>query len=151
MHWVVVADASRARVFSAGATLERFTLEHELDHPEGRMRTTELMSDNQGRSRGSGGPSSSQAPHTDPHESAAHRFARTVAELIHRGRLENKYERVIIAAPPRFLGSLRNELDTPTLRCVVGSLAHDWTKLPEHELPAIIRKALPETSGLPDA
>ncbi|HHO54331.1 MAG TPA: host attachment protein [Deltaproteobacteria bacterium] len=151
MHWIIVADASRARVFSAGETLERFVLEHEIDHPQGRAHTHELVSDSQGRSRGSGGPPSAQPPHTAPHEVELQRFARSLAAKLRRGRLEGRYERLILAAPPRFLGALRGALDPPTLGRVVESLAHDWTKLASHELPAIIRRALPDTAGMPDA
>jgi hypothetical protein len=49
-------------------------------------------------------------------------FARQLAAKLQHARTENLYERLVLVAPPTFLGLLRSSLDAPTAQLIVGSL-----------------------------
>lgn len=69
-----------------------------------------------------------------PHERVVSDFARTLAERLQHGRVENRCKRLVLVAPPRFLGLLRAALDGPTAQLVVGSLDKDFASVKEAEL-----------------
>lgn len=135
-HWIVVADASRARVYSSdplGRTLEPVTA---LDHPDSRKRSSELASDDRGRAR-SGVTHLAYEAGTDPAEHAHHLFAVEVAELLAKGHGEGRYAELWLAAPPRFLGMLRDELRDDVRRCVVREVPRDYTQAEPADLPRL--------------
>lgn len=78
-------------------------------------------------------------PHTTLREKSAERFARTLTAALERGRNEHRYERLVLVAPPRFLGVLHGTFDRPLRDCVAGEVRRDLTAMP----PASIRSRLP--------
>ena len=69
-----------------------------------------------------------------PHERAVSDFARALASRLQHARATNQYDRLVLVAPPKFLGLLRSSLDAQTERCVVGSLDKDLAASDEEEL-----------------
>lgn len=135
MHWVVVADAAGAKVYESDALLEELTL-------------VERVSNAHDDKLPAPGQAAHQAHH-DPHVVSEERFARAVAKLVNDGDGRHRFERLVVVAPPRFLGDLRGELSTNASRRVVASIHHDWTKLGARDLAAKVREHLPATAGLP--
>lgn len=144
-HWILVADAARARLFSAGPALDRFALLEEHAHDESRAKNSDLVSSPPGRMNGApGGPQSALDRHTEPHHVEVDAFARQLAERVRLGRADASFEGLILVAPPAFLGLLRGHLDAPTARAVLGSVDRDWTREEARDLPDKIRAGLPE-------
>ncbi len=124
-RWVLVADASRARLFREDDARKPFTLIDSLEHPESRARVRDLVSDVNGRkptgmargggdavtAAGSGSARPGAAPDTDPKTVEAEKFARTLADRLAKGLHEHAYQGLVIAAPPHFLGLLKQTLD----------------------------------------
>jgi protein required for attachment to host cells len=69
-----------------------------------------------------------------PHDRVIADFARALADKLQHGRVENQYERLVLVAPPGFLGLLRASLDGPTAELVVGSIDKDLATRKESEL-----------------
>ncbi|MDP2315306.1 MAG: host attachment protein [Pseudomonadota bacterium] len=132
-HWVLVADAAGAKVYESDALLEELTLVEELTHVH------------DGKLPGAG--HGAQEAHHDPHVVAEGRFARAVAKFVNEDR--HRFDRLVVVAPPRFLGDLRGELSQAVGNRVVASIHHDWTKLHTRELAAKVRANLPDVAGMP--
>ncbi|BBM05348.1 hypothetical protein HAALTHF_12160n [Vreelandella aquamarina] len=49
-------------------------------------------------------------------------FAKEVAQRLYSARVSNSMEKLIIVAPPKFLGLLREKLDPPTQKLVTHTL-----------------------------
>lgn len=145
--WIVLADSSRARIFQTDAPLtEGPTVIDELVHPASRLRDSELESDRPSRSFAERG-----APHTDLGEGVAHEheaqvFALELADYLDAARLQGRYEGIVLAAPPRFLGTLRKALTPNTLATVHQSLDKELTQIPEHQVLEALRSRI---SSLP--
>ncbi len=128
MHtYIVVANSARARVF---ARQHAYSVVEELEgftHSEARMRNQDLTSDSAGKSRNIHG---SLDAATSPKDHEADFFARLL--VYHLKDLHNKqhYERLVLVAPPRFLGMLRRHLVSPLDHLVVGSIDKDLTTAP---------------------
>lgn len=138
--WALVCDASRARILEPNGRGESWRVLETLDHPPSRQRTSELVSDQRGRVQQSGNTASKpgMAPRTDPTDVEAEHFARELSDKLQQAFDTQTFERLIVAAPPRFLGLLRGLVSKPVQRLVIASIDKDYT----HADPAEIEKRL---------
>eukprot|EP01037_Dinobryon_pediforme_P015310 gene15311-15454_t len=133
--WVLVADGARARI------LENNGPDHSLRGVEGLVfdanhdATHDIVSDRQGRSFSSHGDGCSAIePRTDPHRELKAKFARHLASVLSQELANGAYSRLIIVAAPVTLGDLRSEISDQVKATLVGEIAHDLTKTPDHEV-----------------
>jgi protein required for attachment to host cells len=124
--WVVVADSSRARFFSFVSKHETMQEQGGMVHAEGRMRDQDEVSDKQGglaSGHGEGGHAF-EAP-TDIKHHEAEVFAKQIADKLEHGRVNHEYNKLILVAPPAFLGALRQALNDHVVNLVSSSLDKD--------------------------
>lgn len=135
--WILVAHEAGARVFENRGPGKGLELLETIDHPEGRARDRDIVSDRPGRSfrKDSGDPRrASMSGSQGPHDRVVSNFARALVDKLQRARMDNRYRRLVLVAPPRFLGLLRAALDAPTTQLVVGSVDKDLATRKEAEL-----------------
>lgn len=139
--WILVANASRARLFSAGLSKGPIEEIETLVDPEGRAHERNLTSDlpgrtydraGQGRHAKEGKIGIKQQKHID--------FAGRVANYLETGRAHNKYRHLFVVSAPAFLGLIRAKVSRDTAARVVSWVDKDLTLLSNEE----IRKHLPE-------
>ncbi|MBL6458170.1 host attachment protein [Belnapia sp. T6] len=140
--WVLVADGQRARVLerpSLGAPWEELEAEAwKVFDPPSRS----LGTDRPGRVHESLGTTRhALEPRHDPHEARKVAFASDLAHRLEAAAEARRFARLILVAPPAFLGHLRDALGDGTRQRLKGSLDLDLTKatlaeivahLPEH-------------------
>jgi len=121
--WIVVADSSRARFFLLESRIEPLRELDGMVHAEGRMRGQDEVSDRQGGIAGGHGEGGHafEAP-TDLKHHEAEVFAKQIAEKLEHGRVNHDYRKLILVAPPAFLGALRQALNDHILELVDSSL-----------------------------
>lgn len=144
--WIVIAESARARIFTLSEPGAKLAERSTLSHPESRMHDRDLTSDLPGRafdSHGQGRHGMEQAH--DPHGQQAQAFAAQIAREVERIRREEPFDGLVLAAPPRFLGLLRAELDHGTREAVVAeidkNLVESDTETLERRIAALLRKA----------
>lgn len=143
--WILVAHDAGARVFASRGPGKGLELIEAIDHPEGRARDRDIVSDRPGRSfrKDSGDPRrASMSRSQGPHDRVVSDFARALAGKLRRARVENRCERLVLVAPPRFLGLLRSSLDGPTAQLVIGSVDKDLASRKESELIEHLRDVI---------
>lgn len=135
--WVLVCDGARARIFEntgPGTGLETVTT---AEHPAARASTRELGTDRPGRSFESA-PSVNMrhgmAPKADWHELEKEKFAREIASILDDAAKANRFDRVILVAPPATLGELRKLLGKTAAERVAGDIDKDLTGHPVAEI-----------------
>jgi protein required for attachment to host cells len=112
--WIVVAESSRARIFALhGLTTPLQELE-DMVNPAARTAEHELVSDRPGRTMDSTGRRHAKQSPVSPREQVALGFARQLAEHLEQGRTHGKFDCLILAAAPEFLGLLRKNLTEAT-------------------------------------
>jgi protein required for attachment to host cells len=67
-------------------------------------------------------------------EQRRERFARHVAEAIGRTWTSGRYDRFVVAAPPKMLGELRKDMPRPAAAALAAELPKDLVKVPVHGL-----------------
>lgn len=139
--WILVADSSRARIFTATNRTGPLQELEDIAHPEGREHEQNMTSDLPGRdSSRIGGERHSFQDETEPREQEIIDFARLIAHHLDDARKAGKYEQLIIVAAPKFLGTLRAQLPEPASKLIVLEIDKNLT---QHDA-ADIRKHLPE-------
>ena len=135
--WIAVADGARARIFrsNAGGTRIEPALDFEL--VADRRPSRELVTDRPGRTKDRAAHGRhAMEPSTDPHVHEQRAFALKIAGLLDEHRKKNDFDGLIIVAPPKMLGYLREAMPDPLRRMVRKEEPKDLTRLGPTELPA---------------
>ncbi len=121
---VIVADNARARIFASGAAINQLQEVEGFAHPEAHLSNRELVGDSSGKSVDQHG---SLDPATDARAVEAQAFAKLLGKHLKELHNQQHFERLILIAPPRFLGLLRKELASPLDSLVSQSIDKDLT------------------------
>ena len=141
LTWLVVADNSKARIFSVDSRMGPIEEIESIVHSEARMHEQNMTSDLPGRSNGKGGAGGhAYQDEVSPKEQENINFARKIANELDAARKNNKFKQFILVAAPGFLGNLRNQLNTQTQKLACFELAKNLSSLNAKE----IREHLPE-------
>lgn len=132
--WIVVADASQARVFDPDGPNGKWVVVQQFSHLESREQGQDLR-----------GNRPDQIQHAEEKDIRGpqperffdvedDRFAKEICEALTRSVSANAFRNLVLVAPPRFLGRLRQHL-TPAIRPRVrAEIAKDYSSLKPHEL-----------------
>ena len=140
LTWILVADNTRARIFSADTPSSPLEEIEDFSHAEGRLHDREMTSDLPGKikSVGAGGHAFEQP--TDPKKHEADNFAHSVAQYLEDAHNAHKFEQLLIVSEPSFLGLLRNQLSDQVKKLVQFELDKNITT----HSAADIRQHLPQ-------
>jgi protein required for attachment to host cells len=132
--WILVANSSLARLYANAGPKKGLTLIKELAHPESRQKNSDLVTDRSGFMQSAGNGHGARQPQTEPKQNEARNFALELAEELHQGRTTNQVHRIILVAPPAFMGLINASIDGPTSQMVSDRFEKDYTKAPPKEL-----------------
>jgi protein required for attachment to host cells len=136
--WVLVADGEKALFLcnEGGAVAPRLSVMRieEQDNP----RQGEQVSDRPGRRADNSVGQRSAMEETDWHQLGKDRFAAEMSAMLSRMVKRGHIARVVIVAPPRSLGELREHLDDAVLKTVVAEIPKTLTGHPLPEIQKIV-------------
>ena len=127
--WIIVADSSRARIFSMADVRSPLSEITDMLHPASRVREHNIGSDRQGRtfdSKGSGRHAKEGDVSIKKQE--AINFSKEIAAYLDIERNKNRFEKLVLIAPPEFLGLLRKELSNSTKQRISREIGKDLTQ-----------------------
>lgn len=128
-YWIVVADSSKARIFSREKKYSSLEELESLTHPESRLRRQDLVTDRPGQKQKASETGEYEAgENNDPKEDEAEAFAGEIGEQLNKARAQGRFERLVLLAEPEFLGLLRKRLDDATAGTVAGTVSINLTR-----------------------
>ncbi|QID17823.1 host attachment protein [Nitrogeniibacter mangrovi] len=127
--WILVANASLAKLYANYGPNKGLKLVKELMHPESRQKNSDMVTDRPGAIQSS--PGGGYESHRQPKEQAAWAFAQELAQEFYHGRTKQQFGRAILVAPPAFMGMINANMDGPTERLVSARVEKDYTKAAE--------------------
>lgn len=136
--WVVVANASEARIFSMKRGKFKFNLIKEFEHPDSRKKTGELISDGIGRYKARDIASGTFSSRTSPKRVEADHFANELAKFLDHERSINKYDLLMLVMPSHFQALLKNHISNPLRQQICGTIAKDYHAANQRELEGLI-------------
>lgn len=138
--WIVVADGARARIFlQEGKALNPAPV-HEA--AVALAPSHEIGTDRPGKGHVSAGRRHGMQPKSDPHLVEKERFAQTLAAHVDRAAEAGSFDRLVLVAPAKTLGVLRERLGKAASGMVSEEIAKDLTHVAPHDLPGYLEKVV---------
>ena len=136
MHitWVVVASGIETRIYALGKEHGTLVQVHQIDHPAGRLKVTDLIEGRPGRFHARGHYTGEAFEIRDPKETELHFYANQIADYLNAGRNSNQYEHIILMAAPHLLGILNESLNPHVDKKVTKRIHKDYSHLTVAEL-----------------
>lgn len=132
---IVVAHEAGARVFEHRGPRQGIVKVDEIDFAEGRRQNKDISSDRPGRTfSGNGQTRHAYEPQQSPKEHASENFAKQLAHDLEHALNEHAFKELVLIAPPRFLGRLRESLSDTVAKRVVASIDKDLPLATQEEL-----------------
>lgn len=132
--WVIVCDGAKA-LFLQNAGDSKFpnlqtreVMEQEVPP------TSELGTDKPGRSHSSVGPGRSSVQQTDFHTQQEEEFLRSIMIKLDAAAQSGQMKSIIIVAPPRAIGVLRQHYTHALKQAVREEVQKDYVKMPVYEI-----------------
>ncbi len=131
--WLIVADGEHARAVTPTVARGQFVTVLSFDSVTAHMASHDLGTERQGRVHESASTTRhSIVPRQDPHIAAKHNFMIEVASQV--ASHVDEFDRLVLVAPSHALHDLREALGDTSRAKMVGTLAKDLTKTPDHDL-----------------
>jgi len=135
---VLVGDGQKALFLRNKGNPQRLRLVVEQVLERDNPPTREQGTDRPGRSSASVGVARSAMEETDWHDIAEERFAGELADALYRHAQADRFEKLVIIAPPKILGSLRKVLHAEVSARVAAEIPKELTSHPVAEIERLI-------------
>ncbi len=140
--WVAVLDGTKSLVFEdkgfADAPDLHLVDKETFDNPPDR----EIKTDGPGKAFAPAGAPNSNMEEADFHDQNEARFVADFAEDLNKAAMKGKFDRLVLMAPPRAMGRLRDDLHEEVTRRVVKEMTGDYTNHPTQKLEALLKKEM---------
>jgi protein required for attachment to host cells len=134
--WILIADASLAHVLASKGKESDLQRVEEIQLDGTPLPDRDLAADRPGRAFDRAGDGRHRMePRTHPREVEQERFAREILGALEQADHLQRFDRLVLVAPPTFMGRLRSILPQSLSNKVVGELTKDLTKVAIHDLP----------------
>jgi protein required for attachment to host cells len=132
--WVIVCDGKKALwLENAGdAVFPNLKTRDVAEHAVAAAR--DLGSDAPGRVFQSVGERRSAVDQTDPHEDSERRFIEDLAKRLDAAVMAGQAKSVVVVAPPRALGILRQAYSPRVRQALRAEIDKDFVRMPVHEI-----------------
>lgn len=140
--WVLIADGEKA-LFLQNKTdgedpfLDVFREEEQENPP-----TQEQAANRPGRFNDGPNVHRSAVDDTDWHQLQKERFAQDLAEILYKQAHKGNFESLVVVAPPKTLGELRDEMHQEVAKRVIGEIPKTLTNHPVDEIEQIVKTEL---------
>jgi protein required for attachment to host cells len=137
--WIVVADGSQAHILACQDSAYHLQEIQRLVSGNGTRQSREMGSDKPGRYHaGQQNHRAAMEPPTDPQRYAKYSFARDIAHYLWEH--QQAFHSLILVAPPKTLGDLRDVLDHQLETRIIGTMDKDLTHMPLPDLPKRLKE-----------
>lgn len=133
--WILIADGARARVVQYEGPGKGLLPALGYDFATNHAATHEIGTDKPGRMVGGGiGSHHAMEPKVDWHTYEKHLFATELAKELGEAHTHGAFDALVLVAPPKTLGALRQGLDDKVKDTISAELGKDLTHLTILEL-----------------
>jgi len=136
---VLVADGRKSLLLRNEGDEEHLHLVVEDQHAQAGLENRDLKTDGPGRSFASFSSRRSAMEETDYHQLEEDRFAKDMAELLSKRAQRNGFDQLIIVAPPRALGELRQHYDKAVEGKIIAEVDKDLVNHPLDKLEDVLK------------
>ena len=138
--WVLIADGEKALFLKNVTDAENPNLDVIRKEEQNNPKDIDQSANRPGRMHDNGPGQTSAVDDTNWHQLAKDRFADEMAEILYRQAHKGRFDKIVLVAPPKTLGELRQKLHKAVADRVIGEIPKTLTNHPidqiEHQLKA---------------
>jgi len=134
--WILVCDGAKAQILCNEGEAKRLDLKEVEDFTLPQAPARDLGTDRPGRVYQSHGSARSATEETDWHERSEIDFLSDIADLLDKVIQVRAVKNLIVVAPPKALGILRERLSPATREIVTAEIDKDLAHLPVRDIAA---------------
>jgi protein required for attachment to host cells len=134
MMLVVNANTNDCKIYHYDKRSSQLTLVKEINHPENKLRSSDLTSDKEGHYKANQSARGAYSPATDAKEVEIINFSREIAHDLNQRRNANEFQKLVLIASPHMYGLLSQHLDKHVMNLVSNHIQKDLMHMKEHEL-----------------
>lgn len=134
MKWIITANSNNCRIYDYHKKLNELKLIKEIDRPENKLKSGDLVSDKPGRYKTDSKIGSAYSPATDPEEVNIDNFARELATELDEARNKHDYDELVVIMPPQMDGLFSQHLNKHVKALIKQNIQKNIMHLSEHEL-----------------
>lgn len=135
---VLVGDGEKALFLRNKGNAQQVDLEVEQILEQDNPATREQGTDRPGRAAASVGAARSAVDDANWHHIAKERFAGEIAKALYRHAHDDRFEKLVIIAPPKILGNLRRAFHAEVLDRIIGEIPKELTSHPVAQIEKLI-------------
>lgn len=132
--WVLVADGEKALFLKNITDAENPNLEVIRKKEQDNPKDIDQSANRPGRKQDTGVGHVSAMDDTDWHELAKERFADDLADLLYQQAQRHRFDKIVLVAPPKTLGELRQKLHKEVSDRVIAEVPKTLTNHPLNEI-----------------
>jgi protein required for attachment to host cells len=145
-HWIVLANAARARILDREHDASPLQELADLVHPQSREKLRDLASDREGHAEKAHGDASHAGtafqPRTEPHRKEHAIFASELSHYLEDAIAQGRCQALVLIASDPFLGELKAHLGPAAARIVSAAIPLDLTSYAGADLARRISDAI---------
>jgi len=134
MILVVNANSSACRFYHYNKHRSELTLLKEIQHPENKLKNSELTSDKISHYQANHSGQNAYSPHMDARETKINHFTREIAQVLDHERKQHTFKKLILIAPPHLHGLLFQHLNKHVIELITNNIQKDLYHFTDHEL-----------------
>ncbi len=132
--WVLVAESSRAKIYSTDGDLDALKEIIDLSHSESRLHEQELTTDLPGSNAGGGSSHHKYEDRTDVKDQVHVDFAKQIEENLEKAWNQGEFKQLIVASAPDFLGVLRKVMSPNISKSVIREISKNLMQFDAKEM-----------------
>lgn len=133
--WILVAHRSGARLFENRGPGKGMELRQNFENPAGKLKNQAVDSDKPGRHMDARNNRHGYGHDQEPTMHIAEQFAKQLSAHLDGARKQQRFDKLVLVAEPRFLGMLRATLPATTAALVTATLDKDLGGINTRDLP----------------
>ena len=135
---VLIGDGQKALFLRNRGSPQQLDLQVEHILEQDNPATREQGTDRPGRSIGSVGAARSAMEQVDWHYIAEERFATAIADALYRLAHGNRFDKLVVVAPAKVLGNLRQAFHAEVTERIVGEIPKELTSHPISDIEKLM-------------
>lgn len=140
--WIAAIDGAKAIVMVNEGTAFEPRLKVLSTMTQDNPPTREQGRDRPGRMNDMSGPHKSSMEAPDLHQRAEDAFITDVMHALERHAEKGEFEKIVLAAPPVALGTVRKQIGPALKPTIVKEIAADYVKMPTQDIAKAVSKVL---------
>jgi protein required for attachment to host cells len=139
--WVVAADSSRARIFELSEPDRGMREVEDLLNPEGRQANRDVQVEPNGRfGKGAQVQAHTAEPAVRPVEHEVELFSKRVGHYLDQACSEHRFDKLLLIAPPKFLGMMRDNIGEQTRKAVEEEIPKNVAWFQDREIEEYLQR-----------